>query len=297
MNHKAVVVRIQGGIGNQLFAYAAARRLALINRVELVLDDNSGFKRDFSYERNYQLGHFQLQCRKATFVERLEPFSRIRRKLLLTLNQRRLFKMRSYIKQEIIDFDSRLLDVKIQESIYLEGYWQSEGYFKDVEDVIRDDLSIVPPVDSQNLLVAKRIRSELSVGVHVRFFDSPKQQGINNVPFDYYERAVAKIESSLPGAHYYIFSDQPGAARECVPLPDERVTLVSHNLGDQNAYADLWLMTLCDHFIIANSTFSWWGAWLGGGADKVVIAPGFELREGVAWWGFEGLIPEKWIKM
>jgi len=298
MNRRAIVIaRIQGGLGNQLFSYAAARRLALNNRVELVLDDASGFRRDFCYGRHYQLDHFNIRCRKATFFERLEPFSRARRKLLLALNKRRHFKTRSYIKQECIDYDSRILDVSVKGVVYLEGYWQSERYFKDVEDIIRDDLSIIPPRDSLNRSVAKRIRSGTSIGVHVRFFDSDQYQGVNNLPSDYYDRAVSKIEADFPDAHYFIFSDQPEAARDCIPLSDDKVTLVSHNVGDDNAYADLWLMTLCDHFIIANSTFSWWGAWLGDGPGKIVIAPGYEVREGVAWWGFDGLIPENWIKL
>ena len=85
-------------------------------------------------------------------------------------------------------------------------------------------------------------------------------------------------------------------ACQMIALPKGRYSLVSHNQGDENAYADLWLMTLCRHFIIANSTFSWWGAWLSRDASGIVIAPDFELRKGVAWWGFDGLIPERWIK-
>jgi hypothetical protein len=80
-------------------------------------------------------------------------------------------------------------------------------------------------------------------------------------------------------------------------LPDARVTLVTHNQGDEHAYADLWLMTQCQHFIIANSTFSWWGAWLAEHMDKRVIAPGFEMRQGKMWWGFKGLLPSAWIRL
>lgn len=82
-----------------------------------------------------------------------------------------------------------------------------------------------------------------------------------------------------------------------IPLPDARVTLVAHNQGDEHAYADLWLMTQCQHFIIANSTFSWWGAWLAAHPGKQVIAPGFEMRLGKMWWGFAGLLPAEWIKL
>jgi hypothetical protein len=72
--------------------------------------------------------------------------------------------------------------------------------------------------------------------------------------------------------------------------------LVAHNHGDENAYADLWLMTQCSHFIIANSTFSWWGAWLSTYNDKIIIAPRIKM-DGLGAWGFEGLVPETWLKI
>jgi hypothetical protein len=292
-----IIPRIFGGLGNQLFCYAAARRLALVNNAELVLDDVSGFARDHAYQRRCQLDHFNISCRRATPAERLEPLSRVRRYLKRAINRRRPFKERSYIQQKGIDFDSRLLNVKPLRVVYLEGYWQSEQYFNDVEATIRQDLRIIPPTDKVNLAMAERIRDCLSVAVHVRFFDAPQEQGVNNASVDYYARAVARMESLAPDAHYFVFSDQPAAAREAIQLSEDRVTLVSHNEGDENAYADLWLMTQCQHFIIANSTFSWWGAWLAEHAEKQVIAPGFEIREGKMSWGCKGLLPEEWLKL
>lgn len=292
-----VVVRVIGGLGNQLFCYAAARRLALTNNAELVVDDVSGFAYDAAYQRNYQLGHFNIPCRKATAAERLEPFSRVRRYLKRRWNQRLPFAQRAYLVQAGIDFDPCLLHFKPQGTVYVEGYWQSEDYFKDVEDTIRADLQIQPPADARNLEMAARIHSRLSVAVHVRFFDAPAEDGMNNAPGDYYTRAAALMETLVPGAHYFVFSDQPAAARARIPLHDARVTLVAHNTGDENAYADLWLMSQCQHFIIANSTFSWWGAWLAAHPGKQVIAPGFEMRQGKMWWGFKGLLPSEWIKL
>lgn len=292
-----LIPRIFGGLGNQIFIYAAARRIALVNNAELLLDDVSGFAYDTVYQRHYQLDHFNIPCRKATALERLEPFSRLRRALKRKWNQRLPFAQRAYLVQEGIDYDPRLLGFKPQGMVYLEGYWQSENYFKDVADTIRQDLQIKPPTDAANLAMAARIHSGTAVAVHVRFFDEPHATGINNAPCDYYARAVEEMERLAPAAHYYLFSDQPEAARARIPLPDARVTLVAHNQGDENAYADLWLMTQCQHFIIANSTFSWWGAWLANKPGKQVIAPGFEMRHGKMWWGFKGLLPEKWIKL
>lgn len=294
---KKIIARIVGGLGNQMFIYAAARRLALMNQAELVLDDVSGFVRDYDYQRHYQLDHFSIPCRKATAAERLEPFSRLRRYLKRRLNQHLPFSQRVYLVQEGIDYDSRLLQFKPQGTMYLEGYWQSENYFKDVSPTLRQDLQIKPPTDPENHAIAAHIRSGVSVALHVRFFDVPHATGINNAPIDYYTRAVNAMEQMVSHAHYFIFSDQPEAARALIALPDERVTCVSHNRGDENAYADFWLMTQCQHFIIANSTFSWWGAWIAEHALKHVIAPGFEMRQGNMSWGFSGLLPKEWIKL
>jgi hypothetical protein len=295
-SHNKIIPRIIGGLGNQLFCYAAARRLALVNNAELVIDDVSGFARD-CYHRQYQLDHFSIPCRKATPAERLEPFLRVRRYLLRALNRRRPFEERTYIQQEGMDFDPRLLHVKPRGTTYLEGYWQSESYFKDIAATIREDLRIIPPTDAANLEIAARMRGCVSVAMHVRFFDAPDENGMSNAPHDYYARAVAHMESLVRGAHYFLFSDQPSAARRCIPLPGELITCVSNNRGDANAYADLWLMTQCRHFIIANSTFSWWGAWLAEHSKKQTIAPAFEKREGKMCWGFGGLLPESWIKV
>lgn len=299
---KKVIPRIFGGLGNQLFIYAAARRLALLNHAELVIDHVSGVACDTTYKRHYQLDHFQIPCRKATPWERLEPFSIARRYLLRCWNNCRPFQKRTYLRQEGVDFDPRLLSLRPHRTLYLEGYWQSEDYFKDVEDQIRKDLTIIPPSDSSNRAMAGEIGRHEAVAVHVRFFDEPETHWANsadtvnnNIPGDYYHRAIQEMEQRVPGGHYFLFSDRPGAARARVPLPNERITLVKHNQGDAMAYADLWLMSQCRNFIIANSTFSWWGAWLAANMQKIVIAPGFEKRDGKMWWGFDGLIPERWI--
>ena len=142
-----IISRVVGGVGNQLFCYAAARRLALVNGAELVVDDVSGFVRDRVYKRHYQLDHFNIPCRRATRVERMEPLSQLRRYLKRRLNQYSPFETRRYIHQEGMDFDPRLLQLNPRGTIYLEGYWQSAGYFNDVEAAIRSDLRILPPSD------------------------------------------------------------------------------------------------------------------------------------------------------
>lgn len=291
-----IITLIRGGIGNQLFCYAAARRLALANNVELVIDDRSGFTRDFKYQRKYALDNFYIPIRKATKLERLEPFERYRRALLKWSSRRKPFYQRGYLEQDGIDFDERLLALKVKETLYLDGYWQSEGYFKDVEQTIREDLRIIPPTDALNQRMADKIRKSEAVALHVRWFDSPGSMEDHNASAKYYHRAIEFMENSIESPHYFLFSDDPDAARRKFDLPKARVTFVSHNQGDENAYADLWLMTQCKHFITANSTFSWWGAWLSGGMGKVVVTPS-KLIGNVTAWGFDGLIPKNWIQL
>lgn len=291
-----VITRIKGGLGNQLFCYSAARRLALAHNAELVIDDVTGFARDRNYRRQYMLDRFSIPARKATPDERLEPYERYRRGVMKWLSRRKLFEERRYLEQEGRDFDARLLAVKVKGTLYLDGYWQSEGYFKDVEQTIREDLRIPPPTDGLNHRMAEEIRGSNAVALHVRWFDAPSVMTSHNVSADYYQRAIALMEDKIELPRYFLFSDDTEAVRVRLALPEGRVTFVSHNRGDDTAYADLWLMTQCRHFITANSTFSWWGAWLGGREPKMVCTPDLKI-EGKTAWGFKGLIPDGWIKV
>ena len=298
--NKKIISRIYGGIGNQLFCYAAGRRLALTNNIDLLIDNTSGFRYELKYPRHYQLDHFSITCAKVEPIGQFELYSRLNRLITRTYNYCVPFNERSYIQEEGLDFDQRLLQLRPRNTLYLDGYWQSECYFKDIENIIRADLQIKPPQDDVNLNVAHSIKNSLAaVAVHVRFFDATNSEGPNNISQDYYKHAVSRMESLVPGAHYFIFSDHPGMARTRIPLSDNRVTCVTNNQGDVNAYADLWLMTLCTHFIIANSTFSWWGAWLAEAEGKLVIAPSLITKQSnqANAWGFKGLLPVEWMKM
>jgi len=295
-----VITRIKGGLGNQLFCYAAARRLSIVNNAELVIDDVTGFVRDHLYHRCYMLDRFNIQARKATKAERLEPFERFRRALAKWHSRKQPFEQRRYIEQDGIDFDERILCIKVEETLYLDGLLQSEGYFKDVQDVIREDLRIIPPTDSENQRMAEKIRNNPAVAIHVRWFDRPggPDSATHNAAADYYQRAIALMDEKIDSPRYFLFSDDPLAARAKLALPNGRATFVSHNRGDEKAYADLWLMTQCRHFITANSTFSWWGAWLGGKNEKIVMTPMVvQNKIETTNWGFKGLIPDVWMKI
>ena len=291
-----VITRIKGGLGNQLFCYSAARRVALVNNAELVIDDVTGFARDRQYCRQYMLDRFSIPVRKATPAERLEPFERYRRGIMKWVSRRKLFGERRYLEQEGLDFDERLLALQIKGTLYLDGLWQSEGYFKDVEQIIRKDLRIIPPKDGLNQRIAAEIRSCNSVALHVRWFDSPGNKATHNLSAEYYKRGIALLERKIESPRYFLFSDNPDADHATLGLPIGRVTVISHNRGSENAYSDLWLMAQCQHFITANSTFSWWGAWLGDREPKIVCTPNMKI-DGKTAWGFKGLIPEEWIKV
>jgi hypothetical protein len=290
---KKIIVRVKGGIGNQLFCYAAAKRLAFINHAELVIDNYTGFARDHEYKRIFLLDHFKILNRKANKFELKWPFERCWLTILKIVSKKKPFQNRIYLEQEFMDFDYRLLSLKVNETIYLDGYWQSEFYFKDIEHIIREDLTIFPPNDNFNLKLADEISKKNSVAIHVRWFDNPGSLISHNASHDYYKRAIEIMEQRLTTPHYYIFSDKPSEAKTILNIPEERLTLISHNIGDKNSYIDLWLMTNCKHFIIANSTFSWWGAWLGKEENKIVLSPNLKI-EGKTAWGFKGLIPSKW---
>jgi hypothetical protein len=195
-----------------------------------------------------------------------------------------------------LDFDERLLALQVRGCLYLDGLWQSENYFKDVEAILREDLRMVPPADASSQRVAEAIRTSNAVAVHVRWFEAPGSKAPSNLPADYYHRAVALIESKFASPSFFLFSDDPDAAREKLALPKDRTSFVDHKRGDNDTYTDLWLMTQCRHFIIANSTFGWWGAWLGGGERKVVLAPDLQTS-GKGAWGFKGLIPSGWVRV
>lgn len=297
-SHK-IVVRIREGLGNQLFCYAAARRIAVKNHAELVIDDVSYFIRNEKYRRSYALHHFSIPARMALPAERFFPGECVRRLIAKARSRWKPFGCRSYLQQELADFDPRLLELRLQGDVYFDGYWQSEAYFSDIEDIIRQDLVMQAPQDEVNREMARRIiSSRNAVALHVRWFEPPDvKESIRNVPGAYYRRAVQHAADHLEEPHFFVFSDDMTAAMALLSLPAGSYTTVGHNRGDAMAYADLWLMSLCRHFITANSTFSWWGAWLSSQADKSVITPDPALLDRRNYWRMAGLIPNGWIKM
>jgi hypothetical protein len=300
---KQLIAQIKGGIGNQLFCYASARRLAFANHAELVVDTVSGFSFDHVYKRQYSLDVFHIDVPKATLQHRMEPFGRLRRWVNRRLNKMLPFSKRRYIFQEGIQFDPAILSLRLQEgSTYFDGFGQSEDYFSDIESIIRNDLVFKPPLDYQNQKVSKAIQSSISVAIHVRWFNPGNRNSGDHVALQYYQEAISSMISEVVNPHFFVFSDQMEITKQLLRplLWQHSVTYVEHNDSENMAYADLWLMSQCQHFIIANSTFSWWGAWLGEKKNiSQIYAPGKYVNpnQSVTAWGFDRLIPDRWITL
>jgi hypothetical protein len=301
---RKVIVRLKGGLGNQLFCYAAARRLSLVNDAELVLDTVTGFEYDHLYKRKYSLANFSIPARLATHQERMEPFGRVRRMIVRKLSERKPLDQRRYIQQVGVDFDPKIISLRLQEgTTYFDPFGQSEGYFADIREKLQQDLVMFVPSDLNNLAMSAKIESTDSVALHVRWFDSGDGVYSSNMSQGYYERAIPSLLAQVPEAYFFVFSDRPSQTEALLaPLMGGRpFTLVSHNAANGNAEADFWLMHQCRHFIIGNSTFAWWAAWLGEHRHpgSCVFAPArfIDPHKNVTAWGFPGLLPDRWTML
>lgn len=179
---------------------------------------------------------------------------------------------------------------------YLMGYWQSEKYFSDYANQIRRDFEFAPPLTFMNAKFAEQMRVEPSVSLHVRrgdYVSNPRANATHGVcSLDYYRDAVQFIAGRVVNPRFYVFSDDVDWVRDNLKLefPHE---YVNHNQG-QESYNDMRLMSLCKHNIIANSSFSWWGAWLNAFADKIVVAPKRWFAKEIS---SQDLMPPAWARI
>ncbi len=292
-----ILVRLYGGLGNQFFTYAAARRLATYNKCPLYIDDQSGFIRDHVYKRKYQLDFFNIAASKSKWGSRIGVLIAYLRFYIDGINKKRPFDKRRIIQQDILTFDPRLLILKIKKPVIFEGFWQSELYFKDIEPEIRKEFEFKTDYISSTLSELPSINFDISIAIHVRHFKDKKHPNQGNVQDDYYVRAIQYYKQKIPNAEFHLFSDDPESALLRFFKNDESCFLISNLLPNTNEIKELFLMSRFRYFIITNSTFSWWGAWLSEQEGKIVIAPGEVIESGEGYWGFEGLIPDNWIKI
>jgi len=184
------------------------------------------------------------------------------------------YRRRLVIEQRKFVYDPRLLQVR--PDAYLRGYWQNERYFAPIGDRLRAELTLKAPLSPASAAPATQMDRTEAVGVHVRRGDyahnSTVRQRHGLVALAYYQRCARMILDQFPRAVFYVFSDDLQWAAENLALGGPQV-LVAHN-GPERDYEDLHLLSRCRHFIIANSTFSWWAAWLSAWPAKQVLAPG-----------------------
>ena len=199
--------------------------------------------------------------------------------------------------EKSIEFDINNLKFKIQDKCYIDGYFQSEKYFFEIAHTIREEFKIKQPIDPQNIYLSKIIQStKNSVMLHIRWFDKVNNNSENNVARQYYITAIKYLKKINNNLYFFVFSDDLNLSKQLLNDFDISYTLISNNNSNNYAFADLWLMSLCQNFIIANSTFSWWGAWLSNYNNKIIIAPKMKNDE-ISSWGFEDLIPISWVQL
>ncbi len=284
---RILTVRLGGGLGNQLFQYAFGRRLSMVNQARLLLDatgyDDDGVPDAERGVRILGLDHFAIV---GTLVRRIEapraPRNWISRKFrkywgkaVDLLESRKPYYLRRRVEEPVSNhfrFDARLYNREIRGRVSLYGYWQTEKYFADIEATIRRELAVRDELEGPNAELAAVIRSTNSVSIHVRHGDNATTEtALGVLPLSYFSEAIQNIVREIADPHFFVFSDDICWARDFLVLR-QPTTFVEHN-GDIRNYEDLRLMSYCRHQILSNSTFSWWGAWLGKKEGQIVYAP------------------------
>jgi hypothetical protein len=297
-----IIVKLQGGLGNQMFQYALARSLAERNNDRFILDAALLLDRTpregFVY-RNYDLGIFRLKA-EFTLLSKLAfifPIPVFYVGLSTVLSRfKKSIGMQKYVKENKPGFVPEILDEK--GNIYLDGYWQSEKYFKNAEQAIRRDFSFLNEFPPEIRILADEIKKENSICLNVRRGDyvtvesSIKTHGF--IGTDYYSKGIDLIASKIQNPHFYVFSDEIEWCMDNLKINYPH-TFVTHNYAGEKFEYYLHLMSLCKHFLIPNSTFAWWAAWLASHENKMVFVP----KEWFKDQSFDSsdIIPANWVRI
>ena len=299
-----IVVKLFGGLGNQLFQYAFGKKISLKTNQKLYLEMEYGFKND-PYRRSYNLSPFSIQenlLKNDPISIDLDHLS-IDKKHWQGKIKNYLIGLKRHdwhlIREKNLEYDDSI-EVKTKHA-YLDGYWQSENYFKDVRDEIIQDIQLKAPLQNENAKISKKMSEVTSVSLHIRRTHGIEMAGKihhkihGGLDLDYYQRAIEMIASKHPNLELFVFSDDIKWAKENFKsnFPTE---FMSQN-DDAHNYLDLILMSHCKHQIIANSTFSWWGAWLNQNPEKVVIAPNMWFVDQEMNAQTKDLIPTEWLRI
>jgi len=273
-----IIVKLIGGLGNQMFQYALGRHLAYLNQTELKLDISyllDRRPRPNVVFRDFDLPIFNINAEVASakevasFTGRYPSRAQVYWHRLMSIIQ-----PPAVIQENSPEFDAVIL--RTRDNSYLTGYWQSEKYFKAIETTIRTDFSFKQPVLAESRALAESIVQTKSVCLNVRrtdFVNVPSSsQTLGFIGLDYYEHATNYLEQQVKDLHYFVFSDELEWCKQNLKLTMPH-TFVEHRHAGEKFYNYLQLMTICKHYIIPNSTFAWWGAWLNPSGKKIVITP------------------------
>jgi len=258
-------IKLTGGLGNQMFQFATGFATAKKNNVRLSLD--------LSYINQRQLFNgFELEkvfdiYSKVSFLNKGLSFKSINFKEILNKIDITFYNF----KEPHFHYTSNILD--IPKHSFLDGYWQSELYFKNYSKEIKKIFNFSNQLDKQNHLIANDISKNNSISIHIRRGDFLlKRNNNHNIDLkDYYLKAIDKSSKCFKNPKYFIFTDDPLWVTENFIL-DYSYIIVDVNYGTKSFF-DMYLMSLCKSNIIANSSFSWWSAWLNNNEDKIVYAP------------------------
>jgi hypothetical protein len=266
-----------GGLGNQLFRYAALRYYAQRYSADMRISvEHAKYALSYGYPRPFLIDHFSITVpiRERSLGDRLLLTGKPWIKQAIAPIKKAL--RAQVFSQDFSDAHSFLSDIPLERHVrrlHLAGYWHTYIAAEKVEAELRSELTFRKPAQGKNLEVLEQIRrSKNPVSLHVRRGDSTVS-ATNRVhlPLEYYLNGIATMKEHFGNPTFFVFSDDIGFVKDYLPL-DGTAVFVGHN-DDFSAHEDLRLMSSCHHHIIANSTFSWWGAWLNPRQDKVVIAP------------------------
>lgn len=276
-----ISVKLMGGMGNQMFQYAIARAMAIENNTSFSLDKFSFLlRRDLGSHmtyRNYDLDIFNI-CENFT----QPPYE-------ATFIQEPHFNYAEGVKKEIAS------NISANRNVYLDGYWQSFKYFQPQAKQIAQDFTFKNPISQspQYAEILTRINGCNAVMLNARRTDYLKNNfhGVMGVP--YFNTAKEIIKSRVSDPHFFVFSDDVEWCNK--NLSDSNTTIVGHNFAGAKFDAYLQLMSSCKHFVIPNSTFAWWSAWLCNNIEKIVIAPRSWFADPSI--DTNDLIPPSWIRI
>ncbi len=254
-----VIMKMQGGLGNQMFQYAFARHISKLTSLPIILDNRFFDDPGTATKRDFSLDVFPHEYRALSPGDSYEII--------------KVVEPHYHFAPGLIE---ELVRLSATASLYLEGFFQSWKYLVGVEAMVRDDFQICRPYPVEMLRFRERLRAETSICLHVRRTDYiTRKESFDFHGFrglEYIAAAVERITTRVKDPTFYIFSDDPQWCRENIHL-DFPSLVVDPKLNGPRDSHSLHLMSSCKHFVIANSSYSWWAAWLAENPDKTVIAP------------------------